>query len=421
MLHLDFAKAALAGALLCLASGALAASEPVVAQSGAKGQAAKEPARQDQSSQNQSKEQGGKDSAAAHGALALTEKQIAAAEIDILPVTRGAVQQTMAAPGVVMVDQDRIARVPVRVAGSIAQLNKKLGDDVQKDEVVAIIDSREAADAKSEYLSALVALDLQKTLFERTEALWTKKIATEQAYLQARATYVAADLRLRLARQKLIALGLDAQAITALKPDGPNAALDLRQYPVRSPMAGRIIERKVDVGAAVGANNDPSELYVVADLTSLWVELSVPLADLDGVHEGQSVVISGLGGREGRARIVFIGPVVNQETRAARVLASLPNADLAWRPGAYVSAKIELGAGKDVMLAPRSAIQMFDGQPNVFVRTNEGFVRRQVTLGRADADKIEIVEGLAEGEKIAVRNTFLLKAELGKAEAAHDH
>ncbi|MFV0281175.1 MAG: efflux RND transporter periplasmic adaptor subunit [Rhodoblastus sp.] len=353
-----------------------------------------------------------------HGDLAMTPAQIEAAQIEIGAAASGALAQKLAAPGVVMIDQDRVARIPAKVVGTVAQLRKKLGDRIEKGEIVAILDSREVADAKSEYLSAAVAFDLQKTLFDRTQTLWDKKIATEQAYLQARATYVVAELRLGLARQKLVALGFDGPAIVALKP---GVSPDLRQYPVQSPIAGRVIDRKVDVGAAVGGNNDPSELYTVADLSSLWVDLSVPMIDLDRVREGQTVTITAPGGREGRGRIVFIGPVLNQETRAARVLASLPNSDFAWRPGAYVAAKIDLAPGPAAVLAPRSAIQTIEGGPNVFVRTDKGFALRPVKLGKADGERIEILEGLAEGEKIAATNTFLLKAELGKSAASHEH
>lgn len=351
--------------------------------------------------------------------LAMSESQIEASQIEVgAASSEAAVGQTLAAPGVVTLDQDRVARVPAKVVGSVAQLRKKLGDIVEKDEIVAILDSREVADAKSEFLSASIAFDLQKTLFERTQTLWDKKIATEQVFLQSRATFVSAELRLGLARQKLVSLGFSPQSIAQMKPGGTP---DLRQYPVRSPIAGRVIDRKVDVGAAVGANNDPSELYMIADLSSVWVDLAVPLADLDRVREGQAVVFSAPGGHQARGRIIFIGPMVNQETRAARVLAALPNPEMRWRPGVYVSARIETSTGTATVTVPRAAIQTVEGKPSVFVRTEKGFNRRPVTLGKTDGERIEVVAGLEHGEKIAASNTFILKSELGKSEASHDH
>ncbi len=414
-------EAALASALLCLSPTASRAAPKAPYDHAERKQTEKGDHRHDSAKSVAAPQARGEGDDKDHderGDLAMTPSQIEAAQIEIGAAANGTVTQRLAAPGVVMVDQDRVARIPAKVVGTVAQLRKKLGDRIEKGEIVAILDSREVADAKSEFLSASVAFDLQKTLFERTEALWNKKIATEQAYLQARAAYVAAELRTGLARQKLVALGFDGPTIANLKP---GVTPDLRQYPIQSPIAGRVIERKVDVGAAVGANNDPSELYTVADLSSLWVDLSVPMTDLDRVREGQTVTIAAPGGREARGKIVFIGPVLNQETRAARVLASLPNPDLAWRPGAYVAAKIDLTQGAAAVLVPRSAIQTIEGKPSVFVRTDKGFERRSVTLGKADGDRIEIAEGLSAGEPIAATNTFLLKAELGKSEAAHDH
>jgi cobalt-zinc-cadmium efflux system membrane fusion protein len=424
---LFIAEAALASALLCICP-AIAAAAPKPAHAG-HDHAAGEDLKHDRATtanRNDPKaREPAKDEHAGHGhadkdhdedgGLALSGKQVEASKIEIGVASSGVLAQKLSAPGVITVNQDRVARIPAKVVGAVAELRKRLGE---KDEIVAVLDSREVADAKSEFLSALVAFDLQKTLFERTQILWTKRITTEQTFLQSRATFAAAELRLALARQKLVSLGLDGQSIGTLRS---GVSSDLRQYPIRSPIAGRIIERKVDVGAAVGSNNDPSELYTVADLSSLWIDLSVPTAELEKVREGQGVTIFAPGGREARGRIVFIGPVLNQDTRSARVLASFPNPEFLWRPGGYVSAMIDLTVGPVAVRIPRGAIQMIEGKPSVFVRTEKGFDRRPVTLGNGDGDTIEILNGLTEGERIATTNTFLLKAELGKAEASHDH
>jgi membrane fusion protein, heavy metal efflux system len=92
-------------------------------------------------------------------------------------------------------------------------MHERLGDLVTPGEVVAVLDSREVADAKSEYLTAQVALDLQRTLYERQQILWAKKSTAELQYLQARATFLEADLRLGLARQKLVALNLGPDGV----------------------------------------------------------------------------------------------------------------------------------------------------------------------------------------------------------------
>jgi cobalt-zinc-cadmium efflux system membrane fusion protein len=187
-------------------------------------------------------------------------------------------------------------------------------------------------------------------------------------------------------------------------------------------MAGRVVERKVDVGTAVGSQGDPSDLYTVTDLSTVWVDLPVTPSDLGKLKEGGKVGLTSSGAEDKRAeaRIIFVSPILNQETRAARVIASLDNRDLSWRPGTFVTAEIEIARDKADVIVPRNALQTIGGERVVFVRTPKGFQRRDVNTGRADDDAFEITSGLSVGEEIAVKNTFLLKAELGRSEAKHD-
>jgi len=354
----------------------------------------------------------------AHGEVPLAAEQIDKAGVALTRVEPGVIAEQLSAPGVVIADQDRIARVPARVIGSVAELRKRLGETVAKDEVVAMLDSREVADAKSEWQAALVNYDLQKTLFERAEKLWAKRISAEQVYLQAKTTAATAQLRLNLARQKLRSLGVSDGEIDALRADDASANLGL--YPVRAPIAGRVIERKVDVGASVGGNNDPSELYAIADLSRVWIDLAIPASELNAIREGQKVFLRAPNEATLTGQIIFIGPVLNPETRAARVLAAVDNPGLALRPGGFVTAAIAVRETPVALRAPKTALQTIEGKTSLFVRNDKGFVARAVGLGRSDAQFVEITEGLTAGETIASENSFILKAELGKAEAAHD-
>lgn len=358
------------------------------------------------------------------GLIKLTAEQVSAQEIEVAPVGGGALSRHIVVPGTIMPDADRIARVPARVVGTVAEMRKRLGDIVRKGEVVAVLDSREVADAKSEYLTASVNFDLQKTNFERQQSLWDKRISAELQYLQSRATFTESQLRFDLARQKLSALGVDGKEVAQLAKEDSAASgrSSLRQYEIRSPMSGRVVERKVDVGAAVGKEGDPSDLYTVADLSTVWVDLTVTPSDLPKVKEGARVSIAASGDDEKRAeaRLMFVSPILNQDTRSARVIASLDNKDLSWRPGSFVTAEIEIAREPARMIVPRGALQTIGGERVAFVRTPEGFQRRDVKIGQADDEAFEIVSGLASGDEIAVKNTFLLKAELGKTEAKHD-
>jgi cobalt-zinc-cadmium efflux system membrane fusion protein len=318
-------------------------------------------------------------------------------------------------PGTIVPHADRIARVTVKLSGTVAELRKRLGESAELNEIVAVIESREVADAKSEYLAAKTTHDLRQTLFARAKMLWEGKAVTENDFLRTRATAEEARIKMEVARQKLFALGLDENDITNL-PSQREALL--RRQEVRSPMAGRVVERKVDLGTAVGRDNLETELFVIVDLDRVWVELAVSPADLPVVKEGQSVSITIRGIPEkGDGKIVFISPLMDKETRSARVVAEIANSGGVWRPGSFVTAAVAIEEQPVALVVPSSAIQTIDGEKVVFVRTSDGFEKRPVVVGRSDDRFTEIATGLQRGEIIAATNTFPVKAEFMKGAA----
>lgn len=351
------------------------------------------------------------------GVIAMSDAQVEAGQFAITPAASGELYRRLTAPAVVVPDPDKIARVAAKVVGTVAEMRKKLGDTVKKGEIIAIIDSREVAEAKSAYLAASVSYELQNELFQREKRLYDQKISAEQQFLKVRAATTESRLQLELARQKLAALDLTADEVGAL-PKQPVEGL--RRKEIRAPMDGRIIERRVDVGAPVNGEGQEKELYVIADLSGVWADLSVPTADLTHVHEGDKVAAAtDAGPIDGK--IVFVSPILNQETRSARVIAAFDNTTAKLRPGTYLTAKIIIDAKPVDLKVPKSALQTVGGEQVVFVRTKEGFAKREVAIGESDDDSSQIAFGLDAGEEIATRNTFTLKADLGKSEAEHAH
>jgi cobalt-zinc-cadmium efflux system membrane fusion protein len=217
---------------------------------------------------------------------------------------------------------------------------------------------------------------------------------------------------MEVARQKLVALGLGEQQIAAL----PQQPVDsLPQQEIRTPIKGRVVERKVDLGTAVGRDNLETELFVIVDLDRVWVDLAVSPADLAAVKEGQPVVVTTRAIKnKAQGEIVFISPLVDKDTRSARVIAEIANEDGVWRPGTFVTAAIAVEEQPVSVVVPNSVIQTIGGEKAVFVRTPDGFEKRAVVTGRSDDRFTEIATGLQPGETIAAANTFLLKAELLK-------
>ncbi|WP_292531977.1 efflux RND transporter periplasmic adaptor subunit [Methylocystis sp.] len=348
---------------------------------------------------------------AAQGEVRLSPAQIETSKISVNPVGPGDITRRLTAPGLVKPDPDKIARVAAKVTGVVEELRKRLGDSVARGETIAIIDSREVAEAKSEYLAALANFELQNVLYQREKGLFEKKITAEQLFLKAKAVFMESKVKLDLARQKLAALDMSEQEIAAL-PSQPIA--DLRRKEIRAPIAGRVIERLVSVGQPVGGEGQAKELYVISDLSVVEVELAVPAADLGLLREGQEVRLQNAEGRGFEGKITYVNAMITRETRSGHVLARFANPDFSLRPGSLLEAEISLKQARVKLKVPRSAVMMIDGKPNVFVRTADGFAKREVELGRGDDDSVEVVSGLTQGEEIAVSNVFLLKAELGK-------
>ena len=345
----------------------------------------------------------------------LSPDAIEAAGIEMAAVRSGTIARRIIVPGTIVPQADRIAHVAVKLSSIVAELRKNIGDLVEKNEVLAILESREVADAKSEYLAARLTNELQQDLFERDKALWEKKISSEQQFLRSRNEAARAKVRNDIARQKLFALGLTEAEIAGL-PNQSEASL--RHQEVRSPIAGRIVERKAELGVAVGRDNLETDLFVVADLDRVWVALAASPEDVPQVRIGQRLSVAARGtAAKAKGRVTFIGPILDKDTRSARVIAEIDNRDGAWRPGSFVTAAILVEQRAVSVAVPLSAIQTMEGKVVVFVRTIDGFQKRQVALEKSDERYVEVASGLSPGETIAVTNTFLLKAELLKGTA----
>lgn len=347
---------------------------------------------------------------AADGLIPLTRAQIEAAKIEVAKVGPGVIKRQIIVPGAVKPDPDHLARVAAKVSGVVAEMRKKLGDEAAKNETIAIIDSREVADAKSEYLAALANFDLQSQLYQREKGLFEKKITAEQLFLRAKATFTEAKLRLDLARGKLAALDLSESEIASL-PSQPIARL--REKEIRAPIKGRVIERLANLGQPVTAEG---QIYVLADLSEVEVELAVPVANLASVRVGQPVTLKGADGRGFAGVVRLVNAIITPETRTGHVIATFKNPDFALHPGVLLNAEIALEQSPAKVLVPRMAVQLIHNEPTVFVRVKDGFEKRGVELGDGDEASVEIVKGLAPGETIAVANSFVLKAEAGKTE-----
>lgn len=354
-------------------------------------------------------EKGHGDEHGAKGRVKLSPAALEKSGIETRAAGPGKVAVTLSLPGELSVNADALAHVSPRVGGAVREVKKTLGDTVKKGDVLATVDSRELAEIQQELSAAKARLELAKASFQRQEKLYGEKIAAEKDYLAAKQALAEAEIDYRSASQKLRAAGAGGGGGT---------------YQLVAPLDGTIIEKHVNVGEVV---KDDTPAFVIADLSKLWVNVTVYAKDLSKVRTGQRVTVraEGIDGAV-EGTIDYVGHVVGEATRSATARVVLPNPGPAWRPGLIVTALVAVEEVDAAVVVADEAIQTVEGKSVVFVKEGDAFEARPVTLGRTGngdpaARVVEITGGLAAGDVYVAKNSFLLKAELGKSEAGHEH
>jgi len=348
------------------------------------------------------------------GRVELSPEVVEESRIEILTAGPQTIKTILELPGEIVLNKDKVAHVVPRLSGIVKEVFKNLGDEVKKGELIAVIESRELADFKSEHLATKKKLELAEATFEREKNLWEKKISAEQDFLLARQALAEAKIELQKATQKLISLGLAASDLEKLSEN-----MDLTRYEIRAPFDGSIIEKHIALGEAI---EEDADIFAIADLSTLWGEIIVYEKDLGVVKIGQEVTVkSKVLNLEAQGKISYIGPLIGEETRTVKARVDIENPNGEWRPGLFVTVQLVQEEVRVPVAMATDAIQTYRDWSVVFVQYGDFFEVRPLELGRSDGKWVEVLSGLSEGEKYAARNSFILKAELGKAGASHDH
>lgn len=350
------------------------------------------------------------------GRVTLNAQSLKNTGIEVKQAGPANIKTSLQLVGEIQFAKNRVAHVVPRIAGVAVNVQKELGDDVQRGEVIAILESRELANLKSVYATAIQHLDLSKALFEREDQLWREKISSTQDYLIARNKLAEAEIALASARQQLVALGISHEEINHIKATSNRS---LSRYELRAPISGTIVEKHAVTGEAVQAD---SKVFVIADPRTVWVEFNIPANHLNHVRVGQKALVRAETiGFAAEGTVSYIGSFLDENTRTAPAHLQLANTEGRWRAGLFVSVQII----RERVLVPiairESAIQTWRDLDVVFVKYGDQFEVRPLLLGRRDEDWVEVIKGLSHGEHYVAGNSFVLKAELGKAGASHDH
>jgi membrane fusion protein, heavy metal efflux system len=271
------------------------------------------------------------------GTVELSDAKIAAAAIELVKVAPGTLRDTLALNGVVTPNQEMLVQVTPRFPGVVTEIRKRVGDRVEKGEVIAKIESNQS----------------------------------------------------------------------------------LTVYEMKAAISGTVIERQVALGEYA---SEQKAAFTIADLTSVWVDLAISRRDLSRTKIGDVILIdSGDGSSPVEAKLSYISPVSNADTQSVLARAVVANDPIRLRPGLFVTARLVLQAKEAPLVVKLSALQTVENRTVVFVRNGNKFELRDVELGDRDAEHVEVLFGLVEGDVYAAKNSFVIKAELAKGSATHEH
>lgn len=350
------------------------------------------------------------------GRVEMAPEAAAAAGIEIQAAAPVRMKTILELPGEIGFNKNKVAHVVPRLSGVVTEVRKNLGDKVKEGEVLAVLNSRELADLKSAYLASAKRFELAKANFEREERLFKKKISSEQDFLASKQALAEAEIDSQATTQKLLALGLSQ---TDLENTSKTAEGSLARYELRAPFDGMVVEKRVAVGEAI---KEDADIFVIADLSTVWGEITVYAKDLRVVGVGQKVTVRSKElGLEATGKVSYLGPLIGGQTRAAAAHVDIPNPKGLWRPGLFVTVELFQEEVPVPVAVSADALQTLRDWDVVFVQYGNQFEARPLELGRSDGQWVEVVSGLAPGEKYAARNSFVLKADLGKSGATHDH
>ena len=346
------------------------------------------------------------------GIVRLSENQIRQFGIESSKSGPGRLRMEVVLPGEVTLNADRIAHVVPRVSGVVHEVRKNLGDSVRGGEIMAVLESRDLADSTAALLAARERVSLAQSNLAREEQLWQKRISPEQDYIQAKNALAAAGIELRNAEQKLRALGFSEGFIAALA-DRPGASGIL--YETTAPFGGTIIEKHISLGEVV---KDDSPAFVIADLSTVWVNLDVHQKDLPLIRIGQTASIgAGSAPQSVQGRISFLEPIAEETNRTVHARVVIPNSSGSWRPGLFVTGRILVEDVHVPVLVPNDALIMVGGKICLFLKEGDVFRLQPVAAGRTNGALTEITGGLEAGRSYVIKGAFTLKSELGKPEA----
>lgn len=331
----------------------------------------------------------------------MDDGQVSASGIVVAAAGAAQIASVVQFPGEIQLNDDRTVHVVPRVPGIAEAVLVSTGQTVRKGQALAVFSSQVISEQRSALQSAQKRRSLALTVHDREKKLWEQKITAEQDFLQAQAALREAEIAVENAQQKLSALGVAAGTGTGLN-----------RFELRAPYDGLVVERKLSVGEAV---REDTHIMTISDMSSVWVEVSIPAKDLPLLRVGAKVLVRATAfDAKATGTVAFVGALVGEQTRMARARILLANPQGTWRPGLFVSIEVNAANLQVPVAVETEAVQTLGNRQVIFVREEKRFVPRSVKLGISDDKYIEVLEGLPAGTPYAARGSYIIKSELTK-------
>ncbi len=349
------------------------------------------------------------DSLGLPGQVKLTPEAVQQAKIETAPVVLGPLDNRVLFTGELVFNEERLAKIRSRVPGRVVQIVADYGQVVKPGEVLAIIDSVELSQAQMGSRQAAARFNAAQRAYDRARQLYEGK-AISRAELQERQARLAVERAdLDYAQNRLRLLGAGGAPPASL----PKGSLSGAVFALRTPIAGRVIDRKVTPGLVV---KEDEELYTVADTSALWCFVQIPEKDLPLVNGGSqaTITVSSLSGEEFPGRVDFLADMVDKATRTVRARVRVDNPDNRLKAGMFANIAVRVGQ-LTVLSIPETAVLAGNGDLFVFVEmAPRTYQKHLIKTGAKGGGRVEVLEGLEADEPVVVQGGFTLKSELEK-------
>lgn len=327
------------------------------------------------------------------------------------------------ATGQLQINEDASWQVGAITDGKIVSVPVRVGDFVREGQPLAFLHSHDVHDARATYRQALAELAKQKAVADqaravrdRTRRLFELRAASKQQLDAAETEYLSATTAVSIAQAEVDKARFhltDFLEVPAEEPPRTEHNRTADALTIKSPASGTVMERRATVGTVVSTGD---LVFLIADLSSLWLIAAVNEADLSRIHPGQRVAVSvrAYPDRKFFGRVLRLGERLDPQTRTLQVRILVPNPHGLLKPDMFANAEFETDTSR-MMQIPESAVQKVNGKQVVFVKESPGvFRQREVRLGSKSGNWIQVTSGLERGDEVVVDGAFLLKSQLMK-------